>query len=147
MAKRLLLTATMVVAVTVLAAVLVPAAAGKDFHPGDLRVCAGKRCVPLWQQRALNAVGRFYYGPVAPTLAKAPWRRAQYVELRFRNGYVTGIAAGARFDRFLSFGVNADQFNARVWYTIPPRAAREIRRLAAQLQPRRLPRNVLARSH
>jgi hypothetical protein len=124
-----------------------PAAAAKDLRPGDLRACAGSRCLPIRSQPVLNEISRFYYGPRLPVRASAPGRRARYVELRFRDGYVTGIAAGPRFDRFLSFGVNLDQFSARVWYAIPARAAREIRRLAVRLRPRRLPRNVLDRSH
>jgi len=133
--------------VVVAVVVLVPAAAAKDFKPGDLRVCAASRCAPMKNQRALDAVSAFYYGRVKPTRARSPRPGAPYVELRFRNGYVTGVAAGPRFDRFLSFGVNLDQFAARTWYVIPVRAAAEIRRLAANLRPPPLPADVLDRSH
>jgi hypothetical protein len=127
--------------------VLVPAAAAKDFKPSDLRVCDRTRCVAIANQRVLDALSAFYYGSVKPTSAAAPRPEAPYVELRFRNGYVTGVAAGAHFDRFLSFGVNLDQFAARTWYLIPARAAVEIKRLAARLRPGGLPRDVLDRSH
>jgi hypothetical protein len=130
-----------------LLAVFVPAAAAKEFKPGDLSVCARSRCLPITNQPALDAIGAFYYGPDAPSGARAPRRRARYVELRFRNGYVTGIAAGVRFDRFLSFGVNLDQFASRTWYRIPAVAAAEIERLATQLRPPTLPGNILSRSH
>jgi hypothetical protein len=134
-------------AAATIALAVVPAAAAKDFKPGDLRVCAAKRCAPIKSQRALDALSGFYYGSAKPTVAKAPAHRARYVELRFRNGYVTGIAAGARFDRFLSFGVNLDQFRARTWYAIPRRVSDEVRRLAAGLRAQPLPADVLDRSH
>jgi hypothetical protein len=122
---------------------VVPAAAAKDFKPGDLRVCAANHCVPIKSQRALDALSAFYYGSATPNVARAPARRARYVELRFKNGYVTGIAAGGRFDRFLSFGVNLDQFRARTWYAIPRRVSDEVRRLAAGLRSQPLPADVL----
>jgi hypothetical protein len=141
------LKATALAAAAALTAVFAPAAAAKEFKPGDLRVCVATRCGPIADQPALDAIAALYYGPVAPKQAAAPGARARYVELRFRNGYVTGVAAGARFDRFLSFGVNLDQFAPRTWYRIPAVAAAEIRRLAAGLRPRLLPGNILSRSH
>lgn len=134
-------------AVGVVFLALVPAATAKDFDPGDLRVCAANRCRPIKNQRVLNGLSAFYYGSVEPNQVRAPMNRAPSVELRFRNGYVTGVAAGIRFDFFLSFGVNLGQFAARRWYVIPVRASAEIKRLAAQVRPRPLPRNVLERSY
>ena len=139
--------AKLALAVVVAVVVLVPGAAAKDFRPGDLRVCAASRCLPIENQPALDAIGAFYYGSAPPTRARSPGPGAPCVELRFRNGYVTGVAAGLRFDRFLSFGVNLDQFAARTWYATPARAALEIGRLATRLRPRPLPADVLSRSH
>jgi hypothetical protein len=136
-----------VLAVVAVAAAVLPAAGAKDFKPGDLRVCARTRCLPINDARVLTAIGAFYYQGGAPTRAKPPSPAARYVELRFRNGYVTGVAAGARFNRFLSFGVNLDRFLARTWYLIPDRFAAEIRRLASQLRPRQLPPDILDLSH
>ena len=147
MRKLILKVAVIALLSGVVCAVPVSTAAAKNFQPGDVRVCAGKRCLPLRSRPVLKKISRFYYGSRPPLRAKAPRRRARYVELRFANGYVTGVAAGVRFNHFLSFGVNLDQFSARVWYTVPARAARAIRRLAARLRPRRLPRDVLSRSH
>src|SRR5438105_13001795 len=110
-------------AVTVLAVIVVPGAAAKVFKPGDLRVCAKSRCAPVKSQRVLNALGAFYYGSAKPTRAPAPKSQAPYTELRFKNGYVTGIAADSLFARFLSYGVNLDQFKARTCYAIPDHAA------------------------
>src|SRR5579864_2766247 len=115
--------AGVVLAAAVLAMAFASAAAAKQFKPGDLRVCVAARCLPIMDQHVLNAVSAFYYGRARPARARSPRRRAPYVELRFRDGYVTGVAAGPRFDRFLSFGVNLDQFAARTWYAIPARAA------------------------
>jgi hypothetical protein len=125
----------------------VPAGA-KDFRPGDIRVCTGRTCVVLRDQKVLNTLANFYYRRAqVPKVTTAPASRAPYVELRFRNGYVTGIAAGAHYDHFLSYGVNLDQFRARTWYAIPDRVSAALAQLAAQLHPRPLPSDVLNRSH
>ena len=146
MARMML--AWLVAAVVVLALWLAPLAAGKDFKPGDIRVCAGAKCLPLDDRRALDALSAFYYSAkLSPRSETAPAARAPYVELRFRNGYITGIAAGLRYDHFLSYGVNLDQFVARTWYAIPLRASAAIRRLAAKLAPPALPSDILGKSH
>jgi hypothetical protein len=127
---------------------LVSSAGAKDFKPGDVRVCVAATCLALKSQAALDALSAFYYSPARhPKVAPAPRARAPFVELRYRNGYVTGIAAGARFDHFLSYGVNLGQFQARRWYVIPERARAAIASLAANLDPRPLPPNVLDNSH
>ena len=127
---------------------LAPLAGAKDFKPGDIRVCAAAKCLPLRDRQALDSLSAFYYSAkVVPRRVAPPATRARYVELRFPNGYVTGIAAGVRFDHFLSYGVNLDQFEARTWYALPARASAAIGLLAARLQPRRLPPNVLDNSH
>ena len=69
------------------------------------------------------------------------------LELRFRNGYVTGVVATSDYDRFLSYGVHLERFRARVWYRVPSAAAEELRRLAATLTPLRMTPAVLGRSH
>jgi hypothetical protein len=137
----------LMLAVALAAVVLAPTAVAKDFKPGDLRVCVALRCLPITNQRALDAVGAFYYGDAKPARVLSPRPGARYVELRFRNGYVTGVAAGVRLDHFLSFGVTLDQFAARTWYLMPAPAAAEIRRLAANLRPRPLRADLLSRSH
>jgi len=69
------------------------------------------------------------------------------LQLRFRNGYVTGIVAGAQLDRFLSYGVNLGQFAKGRWYRFPALAAAELRRLASSLRPMRLTPAAIALSH
>jgi hypothetical protein len=68
------------------------------------------------------------------------------LQLRFTNGYVTGVVAGRRLDRFLSYGVNLDRFFGGTWYRVPRAAAAALRRLAAGLPPLRLTPAAFARS-
>ncbi len=139
--------ATLVGLVLLAAALLgVPAAAGKDFGPGDLSVCNAERCVPIVKRSVLPLLGDFYYGGKSPPTVARPRLGAATYELRFRNGYVTGIVATRRLDRFLSYGVHTGYFQPGNWYRVPPRFARELRRLAAPLAPLRLTRHALARS-
>ena len=72
--------------------------------------------------------------------------RAPYFELRFRNGYVTGIVATQRLDRFLSYGVHLERFQRNVWYRVPAKLAAEFRGLTAGLRPLRLTRAAIAKS-
>lgn len=123
------------------------AATTKQFRPGDVRACGGHRCVSIRSQRVLDALARFYYGRPSPTRSSAPPKGATYLRLVYDNGYVTGVAAGSRFDRFLSFGVNLGQFGARTWYAVPAPVSAELRRLAPRLSAGRLPANILSRSH
>jgi len=127
------------VGVLVAAALLVvPAASAKVFKPGDVRLCNAKRCVPIRNQVVLDKLGGFYYGSYALTTVRAPVRGAPYYELRFRNGYVTGIVATRRLDHFQSHGVNVNRFASGRWYGVPPRVSAELRRLAVGLRPFRL---------
>jgi hypothetical protein len=126
-----------------LAVICTPSAAAKDFQPGDLRVCGATRCVPMMRQDVLQTLSAFYYGDSRhpsqhPSVVPEPRLGAPYFELRFRNGYVTGIAASARLDRFLSYGVHGGWFRPARWYGFAASAAQELRRLARPLVPLRL---------
>jgi len=124
----------------------VPVAAAKNFDPGDLRLCGATRCAPVETRATLEKLGELYYGPRAAARTAAPRLGAPYLELRFRNGYVTGIVAGARLDRFLSYGVHLEKFKAGRWYAVPASAALELRRLAGtKIAPLVLGRAALAR--
>jgi hypothetical protein len=126
---------------------VVPAGAAKEFDPGDLRICNARRCLPITNRPALSALGALYYiGTRPPSRAPRAPLGAPSFELRFDNGYVTGIVATARRDRFLSYGVNIGRFEAGRWYRVPRTAARELRRLTAGLRPIPLTRASLARS-
>jgi hypothetical protein len=124
----------------------VPAAAAKDFEPGDLRLCNATRCVHVMDRAAVKALGDFYYATGHPPRARAVPLGAPALELRFRNGYVTGIVATAKLDRFLSYGVHLERFARGQWYRMPATVAAELRRLAAGLKPFRVTKERLARS-
>jgi hypothetical protein len=124
-----------------------PTAGAKSFQPGDVRVCGARACIVLRSQPVLDVLSSFYYGARSPTAAPAPPTRTPYLRLLYANGYVTGVVAGPRFTRFLSFGVHTGYFRARVWYAVPPRVAAELRLLASKLAPAALPADILASSH
>jgi hypothetical protein len=127
--------------------VAVPGATAKEFQPGDLRICNHHRCVAITNQSVLNLLGAFYYtGQESPAKAHAPRLGARAFELRFDNGYATGMVATRKLDRFLSFGVNLGRFARGQWYRLPYGAPRELRRLATALEPLRVTRRSLARS-
>jgi hypothetical protein len=54
--------------------------------------------------------------------------------LRYRNGYVTGIVATRRLDRFLTYGVIDQRFARETWYAVPRRLSGELRRLTVGLR-------------
>jgi hypothetical protein len=131
----------------VAALLLVPGAVAKDFKPGDLRICNASRCVKIVDRHVLPTIGAFYYRGGTPQRAQTPPLGAQAFELRFVNGYATGIVAGPKLDRFLSYGVNLERFRRGAWYRVPPRFAAELRRLACGLRPLRVTKAALAKSH
>jgi hypothetical protein len=126
---------------------LAPLAEAKTFEPGDVSVCGAAKCIPLNNRAALNALSAFYYSAEVPKSESKPPAYSHYVQLRYRNGYVTGIAAGPGYDHFLSYGVNEDQFTTRTWYAIPPAASKAIKKLATKLRPRPVPPDILLYSH
>jgi hypothetical protein len=128
------------------ALLVLPSASAKDFRPGDLRVCNKARCIAIVNRDVLPEIGAFYYTGPCPSRVRRPKLGAPYYELRFRNGYVTGIVATRRLDRFLTYGVH-DYWLARdAWYAVPRKLSGELRRLTVDLRPFRLTRAALARS-
>lgn len=126
--------------------VLPASAIAKDFRPGDVRLCNNKRCIALKDPAVLAALARFYYSGPQPGVARPARLRSPSYELRFRNGYPTGLVAGVHLDRFLSFGVNEGRFSGGTWYEAPPAATAAILKLRAALKPTRLTRSEIARS-
>ena len=92
----------------VAALLVLPAASAKNFGPGDLRVCNKTRCVAIVDRLVLSQLSSFYYGTSRLAHATPPVLGVPYYQLRFRNGYATGIISTKRLDRFLSYGVNLD---------------------------------------
>jgi hypothetical protein len=124
----------------------VPVAAAKHFRPGDLRLCGLSRCLALKDQAGLDSLSAFYYGDGRPARIARPAMNVSYYELRFRNGYVTGIVATAGLNRFLSYGVNMGRFARGTWYRVPARAAAALRTAASPLPPLRLTAAALRKS-
>ena len=116
--------------------------------PGDLRVCGANRCVAIMKRDVLRTVSVFYYhGPGQPPTTSAPSLGVPTFELKFRNGYVTGIVATAQLNRFLSYGVNLQRFTRGTWYRVPARVVAELRRLTRTLEPLPLTQASLQKSH
>jgi hypothetical protein len=122
-------------------------ASAKDLQPGDLLVCDATTCVPITDQPLLHALARMDYGTPAPRQVHAPRKGKPYLFLRFENRYITGIVATDHLDRFLSYGVNMNQFGADRWYAVPPLAAAALRRLTWGMHPLHLDWSALSRSH
>jgi hypothetical protein len=133
-------------ALIVLALIAAPGAAAKDFRPGDVRVCGPARCVGITDARAVVALGLFYYSGTAPARVRAPALGVPYYELRFRNGYATGIVATRKLDRFLSYGVNLGRFSRGAWYSLPRVLSAGVRPLTRGIQPYRLTAEAVTRS-
>ena len=125
---------------------VLPSASAKNFRPGELRVCNKTRCIALVNRDVLRATGSFYYTGPCPTRVRRPKLGAPYYELRFRNGYVTGIVATGRLDRFLTYGVVDQRFARDAWYAVPRKLSAELRRLTVDLRPLRLSPAALSRS-
>jgi len=104
------------------------------------------RCIAIENRAVLPLLGSFYYSGPSPARARRPKLGAPYYELRFRNGYVTGIVATRRLDRFLSYGVYLERFARNRWYAVPYEMSRELRRLTVGLRPLRLTQAALAKS-
>ena len=130
----------LVALVAAVALLVVPGAGAKNFKPGDLRLCNAKRCVVITNRTVLDQLADFYYGSSTLVNARRPLAGTPYYQLRFRNGYVTGIVATSRLSRFLSYGVNVGRFARGQWYGVPPRVSAELRRLSAGLRPLHLKR-------
>ena len=130
----------------VLALISVPTSAAKDFGPGDLRLCNTNRCAPIENRPALRLLAAFYYGAHAPAVAPSPRLGARSFELRFTNGYVTGIVTTRNLDRFLSYGVYVGRFRRGTWYVIPACTAHGLRKAAGRLVPLPLTRAAVQKS-
>ncbi len=119
-------------------AVLAPSAVAKDFRPGDLRVCGRDACVSITNRHLLQILSDYYYGSgPAPRAARVP-RGAPGFELRFENGYASGMIATKKLDRFRAYGFYCGRFERGRWYRFPPCAAAALRKLTAGMRPMRV---------
>lgn len=127
--------------VAALASLAAPSATGKNFGPGDLRVCNATRCVPVLNRVVLPRLDSFYFTGDRPARVRPPPRGSPYYYLLFANGKVTGIVATSRLDRFLTYGVHDQRFKPHVWYAVPHQISCELRRLTRRLRPLSLTRS------
>jgi hypothetical protein len=132
--------------IAAIALVALPSARAKDLRPGDMRVCNATRCVPILNRSVLPHLTSFFYTAPQPVRVREPALRTPYYELRLRNGYVAGIVATRRLDRFLTYGIHDERFIRDTWYAVPRGMSIELRRLTDALRPLRLSRAALAKS-
>jgi len=121
-----------------------PAASAKDFEPGDLHVCHHARCVSVTNAYVTRLFSSFYYGDGRVRVAAKPRVGAPAFELRL-GSLVLGLAATARLDRVLVYGIYCERFHRGVWYRLPARSAQELRRVTTELRPLRF-RGIVPRS-
>jgi hypothetical protein len=138
-----LLWCTALALAALLSGMAVPAGA-KNFRPGDLSVCDQQRCVPIVDQKVLNALTRFYYTGAQPAVVGKPKLGSPYFQIK-SGTYVSAIAATARLDRFRT-GCNCGHFGPDDWYRVPARIALQLRKLAAPLQPLRVTESTIGRT-
>lgn len=127
--------AALIAATTLLAA---PAATAKDFPPGRLRVCGRTQCKPIVSRSLLQVLTSFYWGPRRVERAGPIRNGAPAFELRYRDGYVSGIVASRRLNRFRAYGFFCGRFERGTWYRFPARAAAALRKLTAGMRPLRV---------
>jgi hypothetical protein len=117
---------------------LVPAALAKDFGPGDLRVCGRDRCVSITNRPLLRILSSYYYGGWRVHRAAPVRLGTNGFVLRFRDGYASGMVAGAELKRFRAYGFFCGRFERGKWYRFPARAGAALKRLTAGMQPQRV---------
>jgi hypothetical protein len=136
----------LITALGISALLIAPSAVAKDFRPGDVRVCNETRCIPILERSMVPQLTSFYYTGPRPVRRARPALGTPYYELRYRGGYVTGIVATWRLNRFLTYGVHDGRFDENAWYAVPHRISLELRRLTDGLRPLRLTRAAVAKS-
>ena len=94
----------------------------------------------LVDRALLRRVSSFYYAEGSPPRAPRVRLGSPGFVLRFKNGYTSGIVAGAKLGRFQAYGVICGRFVYGRWYRFPPRAALALQRVTAGLRPTRVPR-------
>jgi hypothetical protein len=111
---------------------LASSAAAKEFAPGSVLLCRADACAPIEEQAVLDVLSELYYGTSALVpVSAAP--SGDLLELRFDNGYVSGVVGPATApDRFQSGGVNLDRFADGQWYELPAPLAQGLAALAGR---------------
>lgn len=116
----------------------VPAAVAKDFRPGDLRVCGRSQCMPIVNPRLLRILSNYYWGPRRVARARPVHRGTPAFALRWRDGYASGLVAGADLVRFRGHGFFCGRFVRGKWYLFPAEATAALKKLTAGIRPLRV---------
>ena len=116
----------------------VPSAVAKEFGPGDLRVYGKSQCVPIVNKRLLKILSSYYYGPRRVARAGPVRRGVPGFALRWRDGFASGLVAGAELNRFRGHGFFCGRFVRGRWYRFPAEATAALRRLTAGIRPLRV---------
>jgi hypothetical protein len=127
------------VLVVVLAVVFASSATAKEFGPHDLKLCGRSGCAPIRGAETLHAFSTFAYGEGRVSVVSAPRVGApSFAIRRVSDGNLIGVVSGRRLDRFRANGIYCGRFHRGVWYRLPARVTRELRKLTAQLVPAKL---------
>ena len=141
---RMRLASSAALGLAVLIVIASPAQA-KHFRPGDLRICDAQSCVPIMDQKVVDALSSFYYPPGRqPAEVRKPRLGSPYFQLRFGT-YVSGVVASRQLDRFRS-GCQCGHFGPDSWYRVPAKVALHLQKLAASLKPFRVSESVVGRT-
>ncbi|HET6173820.1 MAG TPA: hypothetical protein VFD90_14500 [Gaiellales bacterium] len=130
-----------------LAALLAAAAApaeAKHFRPGELKLCNDTICVRIFDRSLLDGLSRFSFLTGGPEVGK-PRLGAPLFQIKVDGGYVTGIVATKRLERFRSGGMGT-RFGPDDWYRVPPTVASALRKLSAGMQPLRVTQSTVDRT-
>jgi hypothetical protein len=119
-------------------AFLAPSAVAKDFHPGDVRVCGRDHCVSITNRHLLRILSGYYYGSGRVLRAARVPRGTPGFELRYKDGYASGMVATKELDRFRAYGFYCGRFERGRWYRFPACAAAALRKLTAGMRPMRV---------
>src|SRR5439155_2528068 len=124
--------------VTACGLLAVPSAVAKDFGPGDLRVCGRHHCVSITNRHLLRILSDYYYGSRRVPRAARVRLGAPGFELRYKNGYASGMVAGTMLKRFRAYSFYCGRFQRGKWYRFPAGAASTLRRITTGMHPQRV---------
>jgi hypothetical protein len=122
--------------IAVCGVLLVPSALGKGSGPS--LVCGRHRCVSIKNPHLARILSDFYWSAERPRRAPRVPLGTPGFELRWSDGYATGMVAGTMLKRFRAYGFYCERFQRGKWYWIPPRAAAALRRMTAGMRPMRV---------
>jgi hypothetical protein len=94
--------------------------------------------VTITNRQVMRILSDYYYGSTRVVRAERVPLGARGFELRYPDGYASGMVAGAMLKRFRAYGFICGRFERGRWYWFPPRAAAALRRMTAGMRPMRV---------